>query len=219
MKQRNSLVCCITIGLVAVMTVGTVLAQEAKVIKLPEPRVTGGRPLMEVLADRQTQREFSEKELSLEVLSDLLWAACGINRPPSGKRTAPSAMNMQEIDVYVVKADGVYLYIPLTHSLELVTPLDIRASTGKQEFVASAPVNLVFVADHERMERVEKAERDEFAACDTGYISQNVYLYCASEGLATVARGWVDKLMLAESLKLKDTQKVVLAQTVGYPAE
>lgn len=219
MKRISIISLSIIVSLIMGMYGPVVMAQERTVTKLPEPRKEGGLPLMEVLAKRQTQRAFSDKELPPEVLSDLLWAACGINRPESGKRTAPSAMNMQEIDVYVAKADGVYLYIPLSHSLELITPLDLRASTGKQEFVAIAPVNLIFIADSSRMDRVAKEEQHYQAACDTGYISQNVYLYCTSAGLSTVARGWVDKVMLAEALKLKDSQEIILAQTVGYPAE
>jgi SagB-type dehydrogenase family enzyme len=174
---------------------------------------------MEALSKRQTSREFSGKELPLQTLSDMLWAAFGVNRPESGKRTAPSAMNLQEIDIYVALEDGLYLFNATEHTLEPVLAEDLRANTGHQPFVGGAPVNLVFVADYSRMTRGSEADKDFYSATDTGFISQNVYLYCASAGLATVVRGWVDREKLAEAMGLRDDQKIILAQTVGYPAE
>lgn len=192
-------------------------AQESKIVELPEPNMEGGMPLMEALKLRQTMREYSDRQLVPQVLSDLLWAAFGVNRPESGKRTAPSAMNLQEIDIYVALAEGLYLFRPEDHVLEMISGDDIRAMTGGQDFVAGAPVNLVFVADYSRMTRGSAADKDFYSATDTGFISQNVYLFCASEGLATVVRGWVDRDALAKAMGLGEDQKIILAQTVGYP--
>ena len=197
----------------------TCFAEEAKVIKLPTPETQGGKPLMQALKDRRSDRYFSGKELPLQVLSDLLWAACGINRPDSGRRTAPTAKNMQEIDVYVAKAEGLYLYDAAANSLVMVLSEDIRKATGGQPFVGTAPVELIFVAEMSRMSGMPADAADFYAATDTGFVSQNVYLYSASAGLATVVRGWVDKPALAKAMKLRPSQKVILTQTVGYPGK
>ena len=196
-----------------------VYAEEIKPVKLLPPQTDGGKPLMQALKERKSMREFAPGELTPQALSDLLWAACGINRPDSGGRTAPTAKNMQEIDVYVVKAEGVYLYDARTNMLMPVLTGDIRELTGKQPFVRGAPVNLVFVADLSKMRGMSVQDADFYAATDTGFVSENVYLYCASAGLATVVRGWVDKVGLAKAMKLRSDQKIVLAQTVGYPAQ
>jgi len=192
-------------------------AEEAKPIALPVPQTEGGKPLMQALKERKSVREFSSRELPLQVLSDLLWAACGINRPDSGRRTAPTARNMQEIDVYVAKADGLYLYDAKTNTLLPVLAEDIRGVTGNQDFVKAAPVNLIFVADRSKMKGMAEDDAAFYAATDTGYASENVYLFCASAGLATVVRGRVDRAALAKEMKLRPGQKVILAQTVGYP--
>lgn len=209
--------------LLAVVVICTALAAEqeqmqevAKPMKLPKPQMTGGMPLMEALKARQTQREYSSEKLSEQMLSNLLWAAFGINRPDSGKRTAPSAMNMQEISIYVATADGLYLYDAKENALNPILSEDIRAATGPQPFVKDAPVNLVFVADFAKM-RGSEENKVFYSATDTGFISQNVYLFCASEGLATVVRGYVEKDKLAKVMKLRDDKKIILAQTVGYP--
>jgi SagB-type dehydrogenase family enzyme len=194
-------------------------AQELKPIQLPEPQTERGRPLMQVLKDRQTSREFSTKKLPVQVLSNLLWAACGINRPESGKRTAPTAMNKQEIDVYISMAEGLYLYDVQSHTLVPIMADDIRGFTGGQSFVKDAPVNLVYVADFSKMGDGSSEQKIFYSATDTGFISQNVYLFCASEGLATVVRGWVDKPALEKKMGLKSDQRVILTQTVGYPAK
>jgi SagB-type dehydrogenase family enzyme len=185
-------------------------------IALPKPQTDGGKPLMQALAERKSSREFSPEELSPQVLSNLLWAASGVNRP-DGRRTAPTASNRQEIDIYVAKAEGLYLYDHKAHRLELVVKEDLRAATGGQEFVAGAPVNLVFVADFGRMGSGSIEDKVLYSAADTGYISQNVYLFCASEGLATVARGSVNRPSLAKAIGLGENQRITLAQTVGYP--
>jgi SagB-type dehydrogenase family enzyme len=206
------------VALVFMLSVAAPLAAEAaKSIQLPAPQMTGGKPLMEALKARCTTREFSGEALPSQELSNLLWAACGINRPEKGLRTAPTAMNRQEIDVYAALAEGLYLYDAKANALILVLAQDVREATGKQTFVKDAPVNLVFVADYAKMGEGPKEAHDHYAAMDTGYISQNVYLYCASAGLVTVARGWFDQEALAKAMNLKDGQKIMLAQTVGYP--
>ncbi len=190
---------------------------ELKPIVLPKPRTDGGKPLMQALKERKTTRAFSSEPLPMQVLGDMLWAACGVNRPETGHRTAPTARNWQQIDVYVALEQGLYLYDAKTHTLQPVLAKDIRAETGPQPFVKDAPVNLIFVADYAKMGNASEKDKEFYAATDTGYISQNVYLYCASEGLATVVRGMVNRTALAEVMKLRPDQKVILAQTVGYP--
>ncbi|MGE5308265.1 MAG: nitroreductase family protein [Deltaproteobacteria bacterium] len=202
------------LGPIALFAVSSVVfAKDA--IRLPSPRTEGGKPLMQALKERRSQRSFSPKVLPDQVLSDLLWAADGINRP-DGHKTAPSARNMQEIDIYVAKADGLYLYGAKDNSLSQVTAEDIRALTGKQDFVKSAPVDLIYVADEGRMSQAGEL-KDKWASADTGFIAENVYLYCASEGLATVVRGMFDEAQLSKAMKLRPNQKIVLTQTVGYP--
>jgi SagB-type dehydrogenase family enzyme len=193
-------------------------AEQGKVVPLPKPDMEGGKPLMQVLKERKSTRQYSDKQLSKQVMSNLLWAAWGINRPKYGKRTAPSAVNRQEIDVYVATTEGLYLYDAKAHALKLILEEDIRADTGTQSFVKTAPVNLVYVADLSKLgRRSAKSENLSGSAANTGFISQNVYLFCASEGLGTVVRGMVDKRALAEKMQLRDDQRVILAQSVGYP--
>jgi SagB-type dehydrogenase family enzyme len=194
-------------------------AEPRNILALPNPQTDGGRPLMQVLKHRNTSRAFSPEKLSAQVLSNLLWAAHGINRPDAGKRTAPSAMNWQEIDIYVALAEGLYRYEAAGHRLEPVVSGDLRSLTGSQPFVAEAPLNLIYVADHSRTGKASKEERELYSAADTGFISQNVYLFCASEGLATVVRGSIDREALAKAMRLRSDQKIILAQTVGYPKE
>jgi len=193
-------------------------AQEAQPIKLPQPQFETGMPLMQALHARKSTREFSSEKLPDQVLSDLLWAAFGVNRPETGDRTAPSTRNWQDIDIYAATADGLYLFDAKNHALKLVQAKDIRALTGTQDFVRDAPVNLIYVSDFTRMDSDTSHEDKKIAAAiDTGFIGQNVYLYCASTGLATVVRGSVDKDVLAKAMKLKSTQWIVAAQSVGYP--
>ena len=196
-----------------------IYAQELKPIQLPAPQTEGGKPLMQALKARKSSREFSKKELPLQVLSNMLWAAFGINRPDTGGRTAPSAMNMQEIDIYVAKADGLYLYDAKANELTAVVGEDIRELTGKQAFVKDAPVNLIYVADLSKMRRLSDEDKTLYSAAATGFISQNVYLFCASEGLSTVVRAMIDKQALAKAMKLREDQRIILSQTVGYPKE
>jgi len=185
-------------------------------IELPAPTKTGGMPLMEALAKRRSSREFTREALPPQVLSDLLWAAFGVNRPDGG-RTAPSAIDAQEIDVYVALPAGAYLYDPKAHALELVAASDLRRVTGYQDFVDEAPLDLVYVADHSRMKMVPVGSREKFASAAAGAIAQNVYLYAASNGLATVIRAWIDRAAIADALGLSHDQQVLLSQTVGHP--
>jgi nitroreductase len=198
---------------VAAFIAGSLLAQS---VDLPAPQKTGGLPLMDALAKRSTARAFDSKELSPRQLSSLFWAAFGINRP-DGKRTAPSAMNFQETDIYVLLKQGTYVYSAKSNKLDLVVAEDIRALGGTQAFVKDAPVTLVFVADLSKMGKGNDENKKNMANIDVGYISQNVYLFCASEGLVTGARMSVDKVALGPRLKLRPDQIIILAQSVGYP--
>ena len=192
-------------------------AEGLKPVQLLKPQIDRGRPLMQVLKDRSSSRSFRTEKLPIQVLSNLLWAAFGVNRADIGKRTAPSAMSWQEVDIYVAMAEGLYQYDAKDHILKPILPDDIRGLTGRQEFVKEAPVNLIYVADFSRMGTAAKEDKDLYSAADTGFISQNVYLYCASEGLATVARGSIDRQTLSKVMRLRPDQKVILAQSVGYP--
>ena len=205
-------------GVLMMSMMGTGQAQEIGVVTLPPPETAGGMPLMQALKARHSTRAFGSKPLPPQVLSNLLWAANGVNRPESGHRTAPSAHDWREIDVYVTTADGAYRYDPPTHTLHKVVAGDIRPLAGVQDFVATAPLNLVYVADLDRMSGGSAEDKAFYSATDTGFIAQNVYLYCASAGLAVVVRGLVDREALAAALGLKKHQRIILAQSVGYPA-
>jgi SagB-type dehydrogenase family enzyme len=209
----------IAMALCLIALSGAGYAEEGSMGKLPAPVMTGGKPLMQALKERHSTREYSPKALSKQVLSNLLWAAAGVNRPASGKRTAPSARDWREIDVYVTLPEGVYRYDANEHGLVFIRKEDLRASTGLQDFVAQAPINLVYIADLNRMEGASSEQKNLYTAADTGFIAQNVYLFCASEGLATVVRGSVDREVLAVKLGLGEHQRIILAQTVGYPAK
>ena len=210
----------VTLGLAAsaasAATLGGAGAQDAAARALPPPRMTGGMPLMDALKLRRSTREYSDRPLPPQVLSDLLWAAFGVNRP-SGDRTAPYWRHIMVIDVYAAMADGAWLYDPKTHALLPHIAQDLRAQTGSQDFVGVAPLDLVYVAHGERMTDVGPAERRLFASVDSGFIGQNVYLFCASEGLASVFRGAIDQFKMGQALQLPDQQFVTFAQTVGYP--
>jgi hypothetical protein len=183
---------------------------------LPPPRSEGGQSLTAVLKLRRSIREYSDRPLPAQVLSDMLWAAFGVNRP-SGDRTAPYWRHVMVIDIYLTLADGVWLYEPKTHKLLPHSAEDLRKQTGLQDFVATAPLNLVYVAHGERMTDISPEERRLYASVDAGFIGQNVYLFCASEGLATVFRGAVDTPKLGKALNLPEQQFVTFAQSVGYP--
>ncbi len=199
--------------IVATFITGSLWAQS---IDLPAPQKTGGMPLMEALAKRATTRAFDSKDLSPRQLSSLLWAAFGINRP-DGKRTAPSARNTQETDIYVLLKQGAYVYAANSNRLDLVVAEDIRAVSGAQSFLKDAPVTLVFVANLSKMGNGSNEDKKNTANIDVGYISQNVYLFCASEGMATVAVGSVDRAALGAKLKLRPDQMIILGQPAGFP--
>jgi SagB-type dehydrogenase family enzyme len=203
--------------LVLVLFVSTLFlaGEEMKAIQLKKPEF-GKKPVLDILAKRQSMRDYAAKPLPVEVLSELLWAAWGINRE-SGKRTAPSAMNMQEIDVYVVMADGAYFYDAKENILKPVVMKDLREATGRQAFVKEAPLNIILVADLSKMTRGTDEDKRNYAGMDASFISENIYFYCAAEGLATVVRAMVDRDALAKALNLRPDQRVILAQTVGYP--
>ena len=200
--------------LVSVLTLGETSAQD--VINLPAPRKTGGMPVMEALARRATSRAFDPKPLTSQQLSDALWAAFGVNRP-DGKRTAPSSRDRRELEIYVLQAHGVSLYDATSHRLARVLAEDLRPVQSTQDFVRDAPVTFVFVADLSKMSEETVAEKEATAAFDTGFVSQNVYLYCASEGLATGVRSWLNREVLAERMKLRPDQRITAAQSIGYP--
>lgn len=193
----------------------TIQAQETK---LPAPQRTGGMPLMDALNNRQSIREFSQKEIDGQTLSNLLWAGWGVNRE-SGKRTAPSAKNLQEIDIYVIKADGSFLYNAQNQSLIKIGSEDIRGLTGSQNFVSKAPVNLVYVADLKKAKYENFNEEPLWSYANAGFIAQNVYLFCASFNLCCVVIGMVPEDELGIKLKLEPHQKIILAQTIGMPKE
>ena len=185
-------------------------------IILPTPHMTGGMPLMQALKERKSMRRYDPKMLPEQMLSDLLWAAFGINRPESGKRTAPTARNWQDIDIYVSTAAGTYRYDAKDNTIIKTNDRDLRALTGMQGFVKTAPVNLIFVSDFGKM-KGKPESKTFFAGAHTGYVSQNVYLFCASQGLATVVRAGADREALAKALDLSPEQHITLLQTVGYP--
>jgi nitroreductase len=191
-------------------------AQAKKIRPLSPPRANGGRPLIDALKMRRSTRGYDARPLASQILSDLLWAAFGVNRP-NGDRTAPYWRHVMVIDIYAALADGVWLYDPTEHQLEQRLEADIRDQTGTQDFVATAPLNLIYVAHGERMQDISPEERRLYASVDSGFIGQNVYLFCASEGLATVFRGSVDTRKLVGTMQLGEGQFVTFAQSVGYP--
>jgi SagB-type dehydrogenase family enzyme len=172
----------------------------------------------EMLKNRKTVREFSAKELDLKTLSDLLWSAFGINREVEGKRTAPSAVNWQEIGIYVALKDGLFYYDGQKHELIKKLDRDLRDKCGMQPFLKDASLVLIFVADFSKMtgEVAQSPGKKEFySAVDTGFISQNVYLFCSFKKLSTIVLGRVDKESLAKAMNLNENQKVILTQPVG----
>jgi len=200
--------------IVVLLVAGSALAQELKPILLPKPKVEGGKPLMQALSLRKSEHsEYSPEKLSPQVLSNLLWAAYGVNRP-DGRRTAPSANNAQSVEIYVALAEGVYRYDHKSHNLEPVSAEDIRGAANKKPLAAA--VDLIYVADFARLKGTDESKIQNSWA-EAGFVGQNVYLFCASEGLATVVRGSVDREKLAPLMKLRPEQRITLDQPVGYP--
>lgn len=215
---QNTLVNTLTklaLGLIGQLDPLPPMGESTPLRALPSPSLSGGMPLMSALSSRQSLREFAPEPLPEQVLSDLLWAAGGINRHDVDGRTAPSAMNAQEVLLYVAMPQGLFLYEPKPHALALVVASDVRRVTGNQDFVDTAPLDLVYVADHRRMKRVPAAQREAYAHATAGAMAQNVYLYCASEGLATVIRAWFDREALARAMGLQADHQLLLSQTVG----
>jgi len=207
------------LGLIGQLKPQAAVGAAASTTPLPPASTTGGLPLMQALSQRQSLRVFDPAPLPEQTLSDLLWAAAGVNRPALDGRTAPSAMNAQEVDVYVALPNGLFRYVAPTHTLHLVAASDVRRVTGYQDFVDTAPLDLVFVADFSRMKLVPATQRESYASVAAGAMAQNVYLYCASAGLSTVIRAWIDRGALAQALGLNNDQQVLLAQTVGRPGK
>jgi SagB-type dehydrogenase family enzyme len=190
-------------------------------ITLSKPALSGGKTFMEAVKRRYSCKDYSDKPISPEMLSTLLWVTFGINRPDSGKRTAPSARNIQEVDVYAIRADGVYIYDPVKHLLEQVLPDDLRMISANQEKYHHAPLHLAYVADYSRQDipAEKRARYARFSNAHAGFIGQNVYLYCASVGLGSCFAANFNEEGLKEALKLGDDQIALYTQIVGYPAE
>ncbi len=206
----------LVLGMMGQLRPKPVKGDTATSISLPPPEKHGGLPLMEALVKRQSSRDFAPDPLPMQLFSNLLWAAYGMNRSDGG-RTSPSALNVQEIDIFVALPSGAYRYDAKGHELHLVASSDLRRITGYQDFVDEAPLDLVYVADHSRMNLVPVGQRESYASVAAGAISQNVYLFAASNGLATVIRAWIDRTVIADALGLTHDQQVLLSQTVGYP--
>jgi nitroreductase len=225
-SRREFLKATATTGAILSMAPNITLAEEPKPIQLLTPQPGGGSALMQLLWKRRSSRQFSPEPLSVEVLSNLLWAGFGINRP-DGKRTAPSAMNCQDIDIYVILPDGLYLYDQKANQLKLILAEDLRGFAGTQAYVKEAPVNLIYVSDYAKLggKIPDQAKIfygstsliDLLSGAHAGLISENVCLYCASEGLATVVRALIDIPALSKVMRLRPHQKIILAQSVGYP--
>jgi SagB-type dehydrogenase family enzyme len=214
--MKSTLIVLVIMGILT--AAGATTAQVAETINLPAPALEKSKPLMQALQERKSGREFQDKALTAQDLSSLLWCANGINRPESGNRTSPSARNRQDVAIYVVLKEGIYLYEPKKNQLLLVVAGDFRKSAGTQDYVATAPVNLIYVSDLSKLDFYKDREETVLTAgIDAGHCSQNVYLYAASAGLSTVVRTSVDRKKMTAILKLKPEQLVVMGQTVGYP--
>lgn len=197
----------------------TSYAMAQTTIRLPAPAKTGGMPLMEALSKRATNRMMDgSRSLSTQQLSDLLWAAWGVNRE-DGRRTAASALNRQEIDLYLIGRKAAYRYDAASHSLRLVAEGDFRRGVNAQEYTKTGDWILVYVADYAKMAGGDDRSNAATAGIDAGLIAQNVYLYGASEGLAVVVHSSVERRSVAQTLDLGPQQHIVVAQTVGIPAQ
>lgn len=188
----------------------------ATTITLPPPETEGGQPLLTLIAKRRSAREFADQPLSPQLLSTLLWVATGLSDPDGGKLTVPNARSRHEIDVFVITCDGAYLYNFRSHALKTVLTGDIRALAGKQDFVPTAPVNLIYVADYARMPDLNTEQQLVYSSTHVGFNAQNVYLFCTSAGLATVVRGSIDREALGKALGLTAQQRIILGQSVGH---
>ena len=201
---------------IAALVLGT-LTLPAQDIKLPEPDTKGGKPLMECMTLRKSSRSFSSKKLSPQILSNIFYAADGISRK-DGRKTVPTARNVQNQMIYAATADGSWLYLPKTHTLKKLGSKDIRSVCGKQGFHADAPLVLIYVAEPAKVGSTPEQQQN-YAANHAGYSSQNVYLYAASEGLATVVCAMVDRDALSKALDLPVSQQIMYSQPIGYPGK
>ena len=198
-------------------TAGLVFGQAPEKIKLNPPDLKKGLPVMQALEKRASATEFDTTMLRLQDLSDLMWAANGINRPENGKRTAPSARNSQDIDLYACLPYGTYLYEPKEHSLKLVAEGDHRPlAAGSQAHFAKAPVICLLVSDISRFQGSDDSVKLVWAAMDGGIVSQNIGIFCAGTGLKTRPRAWMEKDKLREALHLRETQHPILNNPVSY---
>ena len=208
-----------TIVMLALTLVSTFGAQAQESFPLPTTKHELLRmPLSLAAQHRKTDRNFQKEQISKEQLSDVLWMAYGFNRPKSNKRTVPSARNVQEMDIYVMLEQGVYLYNAEKNMLEMVEGGDHRKEISKQEHFATAPVAIIIVANYDRMKDFDNESRDFYSAVDCGYVSQNIYIACSAMKLGTVACGAIDREALTEILKVKNG-KVMLAHPVGMIAQ
>lgn len=185
-----------------------------KTIHLPEPVTSGGKPLFDVISERHTSRSFSDAAIDHQTLSNLLWASWGYSREM--KRTAPSSHNRQEIELYLAMKDGVYLWNAVQNVLLQVDDRDLRSATGMQEFVGTAPVEVIYVAESSRITGKDERGIVETVFIDTGFISENMYLFCAQAGLITVVRAMVDRKALAAELNFRPDQMITMVQSVGF---
>uniref|UniRef100_UPI0040287C43 nitroreductase family protein n=1 Tax=Prevotella sp. TaxID=59823 RepID=UPI0040287C43 len=208
----------ILLSMLALMSTSC-LAQNS--IVLPKPSMDNKVTLMQALQSRHSAREYADKQIPDDVLSTVLWAACGINRPSEGKITAPSAINAQDIQVYVVRKDGTYLYQPKDNSLQKVSSKDLRSAVaGRQSFAASAPVSLVLVSNHNKFpQQIPNEAKVRMGVVDAGYVSENICLACSALGLNTVPRMTMDTETLKKELSLDDNYDLVLNSQIGYPKE
>ena len=190
----------------------------AQDIQLPTPDKSNSMTLMQALQQRQSGREFSTRAIDNQTLSQVLWAACGINRPESKKITAPSAINAQDIQVYVASKDGVYLYLPLVNKLQKVTDEDVRPLVaGRQASIGEAPIHLILVSDLSKFGNRQNDATITMATMDSGYVSENISLICTALGLVTVPRMMMDKEGLKKALQLTDHHELLLNNPIGWP--
>jgi len=191
-------------------------------IKLPEPQKDLDFPLMRAIEMRRTKRKWQNSNLSEQEISNLLWAACGITHKETTKsksrRTVPSACNSQEIKVYIALSKGVYLYDEKNHQLIKILARDIREDIGTQKMMRSAPVGLIYVSDYSKLKTFQFKDDNRkwfTSTTDTGFISQNVYLYCAAANLSTVILGLIDRDKLHKALELNENERIIYTQVVG----
>lgn len=194
---------------------------DGSLISLPQPDIMGGMPLMRALAGRSTQRQFADTPLPRKVLANLLWAANGINRKKSGKQTAPSSHQLREIEIYIVTAEGGFMYVPEKHALKRIHSLDMHQAVAEQTYVRNAPVSLIYVADFKKFgphrdNPEREALKKQISSTHCGFIGQNVYLFCASTGLNCVFHGWMDGGKIHEMLRLDNRKHVLFGQAIGY---